>query len=164
LRIIRGYEIPEAGRQGTPEHIGDVDLSYIRETTDAFILQAPQNIRAIEEVDYTKRYKAVEKERFNNPYTQRKDSEIDYRFWNAFHENFYRSVIFNSRRSKICKMRYIQWDKVKAQKKPEMNMAEQICRRFEMKDIMAFRYDWNTEVLAQFHATFFWEKDSDYIH
>ena len=141
MRIIRGYEIPEAGRQGTPEHIGDVDLSYIRETTDAFILQAPQNPRAIEEVDYTKRYKAVEKERFNNPYTQRKDSEIDYRFWNAFHENFYRSVIFNSRRSKICKMRYIQWDKVKAQKKPEMNMAEQIYRRFEMKDIMAFRYD-----------------------
>jgi hypothetical protein len=61
-------------------------------------------------------------------------------------------------------MGYIQWNKVKAQKKPELNAAEKIYERFEMKDIMAFRYDWNSEVLAQFHATYFWDQDVDIVH
>ena len=33
-----------------------------------------------------------------------------------------------------------------------------------MTDIMAFRYDWNIEVLAQFHATYFYKSNTDEIH
>ena len=29
---------------------------------------------------------------------------------------------------------------------------------------MAFRYDWNIEVLAQFHATYYYKSDTDEIH
>jgi hypothetical protein len=33
-----------------------------------------------------------------------------------------------------------------------------------MRDIMSFKYDWNIEVLAQFHATFFHEDSKETIH
>jgi hypothetical protein len=29
---------------------------------------------------------------------------------------------------------------------------------------MGFRYDWNREILAQFHATYFWDQEEDEIH
>ena len=48
--------------------------------------------------------KMVEEARDENPYEVPKDQEIDYRFWNEFHSNFYASVIFNSKKSKIVKM------------------------------------------------------------
>jgi hypothetical protein len=30
-----------------------------------------------------------------------------------------------------------------------------------MTDIMSFRYDWNKEILAQFHATYYWNREVD---
>ena len=49
----------------------------------------------------------VEEARENNLFEQPKDLGVDYRFWNEFHSNFYASVIFNSKKSKIVKMQYI---------------------------------------------------------
>jgi hypothetical protein len=36
--------------------------------------------------------------------------------------------------------------------------------KYKMRDIMSFKYDWNIEVLAQFHATFFYEDMKETIH
>jgi hypothetical protein len=36
--------------------------------------------------------------------------------------------------------------------------------KYKMRDIMSFKYDWNIEVLAQFHATFFHEDIRETIH
>ena len=36
--------------------------------------------------------------------------------------------------------------------------------RFELSDIMGFQYHWNEEVLAQFHATNFYDQSIDDIH
>jgi hypothetical protein len=33
-----------------------------------------------------------------------------------------------------------------------------------MKDLMGFKYDWNAEIIAQFHATFFYDSYADSIH
>ena len=55
-------------------------------------------------VNYAGKPKMVEEARENNPYEQPKDLEIDYRFWNEFHFNFYASVNFNSEKSKVVKM------------------------------------------------------------
>jgi hypothetical protein len=38
---------------------------------------------------------------------------------------------------------------------PEFNAAIKACDRFELSNIMAFQYDWNEEILAQFHVTYF---------
>jgi hypothetical protein len=39
-----------------------------------------------------------------------------------------------------------------------------LCDRSVLIDIMAFRYNWNIEVLAQFHATYFYKYDTAEIH
>jgi len=48
--------------------------------------------------------KMVEEVRMENPYKVAKELGVDYRFWNVFHSNFYTSVIFTSKKSKIMKM------------------------------------------------------------
>ena len=46
----------------------------------------------------------------------------------------------------------------------EFNKVIKICDRFQLSDIMGFQYNWNEEVLAQFHATYFYDQTSDEIH
>ena len=58
-------------------------------------------------VDYMGKQKMVEEATEENPYLVSKDLGVDYRFWNVFHSNFYTSVIFNNKKSKIVKMWYI---------------------------------------------------------
>ena len=55
-------------------------------------------------LNYAGKLKMVEEARENNPYEQPKDLEIDYRFWNEFHSNFYASVNFNSKKFKVVKI------------------------------------------------------------
>ena len=47
---------------------------------------------------------------------------------------------------------------------PDFNQAILACERFGLMNIMAFRYDWNVEVLVQFHATYYYKSDIDEIH
>ena len=48
--------------------------------------------------------------------------------------------------------------------KPEFNKAIKAYELFGLTDITSFRYNWNEEVLAQFHATFFCDIYIDEIH
>jgi len=72
-------------------------------------------------LNYAGKLKMVEEACENNPYEQLKDLEIDYRFWNEFHSNFYASVIFNSKTSKIVKIQYVDWEQMKEKNEPEFN-------------------------------------------
>src|SRR6266540_1794594 len=38
------------------------------------------------------------------------------------------------------------------------------CEAFGLKEIMAFRYNWNTEIIAQFHAYFYFSNSDSTIH
>ena len=58
-------------------------------------------------IDYMGKQKMVEEARMENPYEGAKDLGVDYRFWNVFHSNFYISVIFNNKKSKIMKTQYV---------------------------------------------------------
>ena len=60
--------------------------------------------RAHPVLNYVGKLKMVEEACENNPYEQPNDLEIDYMFWNEFHSNFYASVNFNSKKSKVVKM------------------------------------------------------------
>jgi len=57
--------------------------------------------------------KMVEEARLKNPYEVAKDLGVDYWFWNVFHSNFYTSVIFKRKKSKIVKMQYIDWEELR---------------------------------------------------
>jgi hypothetical protein len=47
-----------------------------------------------------------------------------------------------------------------AEKKDVLDLVD----KYKMRDIMSFKYDWDIEVLAQFHATFFYEDIKETIH
>ena len=61
-------------------------------------------------------------------------------------------------------MKYINSEELREKNDPDFNQTIQACERFGFTDIMAFRYDWNIEVLTQFHATYFYKRDTDEIH
>ena len=86
--------------------------------------------------------------RKNNPYEQPKDLRIDYRFWNEFHSNFYASVNFNSKKSKVIKMQYINWEEMKTKNEPKFNKVIKAYELFGLTNIMTFKYNWNEEVVA----------------
>jgi hypothetical protein len=61
-------------------------------------------------------------------------------------------------------MHYIDWAAMRDKNEPEFNAAINTCERYDLTNIMGFRYNWNVEILAQFHSTYFWNRDSDEIH
>jgi hypothetical protein len=99
-----------------------------------------------------------------DPYATQKIMGIDYRFWNVFHSDFYGTSILTSKKGKICKMQHIDFNELQDKEEPEFNTAIRISDRFELSDLMSFMYDWNEEILAQFHATYYWNKITNELH
>ena len=127
-------------------------------------MRPPDDSRQHAVVNYSKSQKLMEEAREINPYVVRKDLGIDYRFWNEFDSNFYATAILASMKTKIIKMQYIDWDEMQDKEEPEFDNVIKICDKFQLSDIMGFQYNWNEEVLAQFHATYFYDQTSDKIH
>ena len=82
-------------------------------------MRRPIDTHAHPVLNYVRKLKMVEEARENNPYEQPKDLKIDYRFWNEFHSNFYASMNFNSKKSKVVKMQYVDWEEMKAKNEPD---------------------------------------------
>jgi hypothetical protein len=61
-------------------------------------------------------------------------------------------------------MQYVDWDELQDKEEAEFDKVIKICDRFQLSDIMGFQYHWNKEVLAQFHATYFYDQSTDDIH
>ena len=53
---------------------------------------------------------------------------------------------------------------MKGKNEPQFNKVIKACELFGLTDIMSFRYNWNEEVLAQFHPTFFYSIYTDEMH
>ena len=96
-----GRTIPLGACPNTPPHLEKFDRSYIREYSEDVVMRHPVDTRPHPMLNYVVKVKIVEEAQENNPYKQPKDLGIDYRFWNEFHSNFYTSVNFNSKKSKV---------------------------------------------------------------
>ena len=101
-----GRTIPLGACLDTPQ-LEEFDRAYITEYPEEVIVRRPVDTRAHPVLNYAGKQKMVEEAHENNPYEQPKDLGVDYKFWNEFHSNFYASVIFNSKKSKIVKMQYV---------------------------------------------------------
>jgi hypothetical protein len=82
--------------------------------------------------------RSFEEARGMSPYTARKDLDIDYRFWNEFHSNFYAITILGARKSKIIKMQYVDWDELQDKEEAELDKVIKICDKFQLSDIIGF--------------------------
>ena len=159
-----GGTIPPGACPDTPPHLEEFDRGYIRDYPEEVIMRRLADTHVHPMINYAGKQKLVEEAHENNPYEQPKDLGINYMFWNEFHSNFYAPVIFNSKKSKIIKMQYVDWEEMKNKNEPEFNRVIRACENFGLFDLMSFRYNWNEEVLAQFYATFFYDIYTDEIH
>jgi hypothetical protein len=100
--------------------------------------------------------------REENPYSQPKHVGIDKRFWSLFHYSFYSSVCLSKPR--IRKMQLVDWQHFENFEKPEVEDVLEVVDKFHMKDLMGFKYDWNAEIIARFHATFYYDSHTNIIH
>jgi len=136
-----GHTIPPSACTDIPPHLKEFDRSYIKEYSEDVVMSRPVDTRAHPMLNYVGKLKMVEEACENNPYEQPKDLEIDYRFWNEFHSNFDASVNFNSKKSKVVKMQYVDWEEMKAKNEPEFNKVIKACELFRLTNIMSFRYN-----------------------
>ena len=132
-----GRTIPPGACPDTP-HLEEFDRGYIREYPVEVIVRRLVDTRAHPVLNYAGKQKMVEEARENNPYEQPKDLGVDYRFWNEFHSDFYASVIFNSKKSKVVKMQYVDWEEMKEKNELEFNKVIKACELFGLTDIMSF--------------------------
>ena len=141
-----GRTIPPGACTNTP-HLEEFDGSYITDYSKEVLMRRPVDSRPHPVINYVGKQKMVEDARDENPYEQPKDLGVNYRSWNEFHSNFYTSVIFNSKKSKIVKMQYVDWEELQAKNEPKFNKVIKACDHFGLSDLMSFRYNWNEEVL-----------------
>ena len=57
----------------------------------------------------------------------------------------------------IIPCKYVDWDYIEKLKYPHYNAAIEICKEFGIYELMGFRYDWNTEILAQFFSSLYYD-------
>jgi hypothetical protein len=85
-------------------------------------------------------------------YKYEKYEGLERRFWCQLHQDFYSSMVLHKGKSPIVPCKYIDWAYFEKLKDPFFNQAIAKCKEFGLYDIMGFRYDWNEEILAQFHT------------
>lgn len=161
-RQQEGYTIPVTPE--TPVHISEFDFRYMRDDDSEFVMKAPEDRVRYHVVDYSRSWRGVTDARSINPYANEKDRDLDYRFWSVFHSNFYITVLLDRPQGMISKMQYIDFQDLTDRDDPAFAAAITTCDRFQLTDIMSFRYDWNREILAQFHATYFLDQEEDEMH
>jgi hypothetical protein len=104
----------------------------------------------------------VRKATEENPYVNPKMAAIDYGFWLLFHFKFYETVL--NIKMKLIKMKWIDFTHLEAAEEPKRKDVLDLVDKYKMRDIVSFKYNWNIEVLAQFHATFSHEDTKETIH
>jgi hypothetical protein len=57
----------------------------------------------------------------------------------------------------IVPCKYVDWAYFEKLNDPFFNQAIAKCKEFGLYDIMGFRYDWNEEILAQFHSSLYYD-------
>jgi hypothetical protein len=111
----------------------------MRDNNDEFVLKAPQDNIRHPIIDYAKSWKGTGQAREIDLYAANKLLGIDYQVWNVFHSNFYATAILTKPRGKISKMLFIDFSEL--EERNEFAATIKTCDRFQLTDIMSFRYD-----------------------
>jgi hypothetical protein len=111
--------------------------------------------------DYSKNALAVREQREEDVYWYLKGEGLEARVWCDFHRDFYQTVIRNPKlvarnMMPIVKMRYIDWKYYEDLNNTVFNFVIEKCKEVVLYDLMGFRYNWNKEILAQFHCSYYY--------
>jgi hypothetical protein len=164
--------IPPKHRQGVAAHI-------CPKTPPRLIPTLPPNVRVVDAPikfreprsvlgfgehmirDYSKNALAAREQRAEDVYRYLKGEGLEARFWCDFHRDFYQAVIRNPKLASknmvpIMKMRYIDWKYYEDLNNTVFNSVIEKCKEVGLYDLMWFRYNWNKEILTQFHCSYYY--------
>jgi hypothetical protein len=159
----RDEEIEEEddGADGEEEEIFDVEEinppSYVDIGHLGF--RAPTNPTWRVRISYKGKTESVRKNRRILARTQPRDG-YDYRFHSLFRQDFYESVIMTKSKP-VANSQWIDWTYIENKHDPIFDRVIASCKSKHLKHILAFKKDWNNEVIAQFYATVCFEEHGD---
>jgi hypothetical protein len=93
----------------------------------------------------------------HNPYEGQKETECSPFFHTVMQQKVYEEVLL-ALEKKLSPQKAIDFEHIKKHKDKFVNIFE-TCDRLGLVDIMEFKHDYNEQVLLQFYATIFLEKD-----
>jgi hypothetical protein len=110
--------------------------------------------------DYSKNGLAVREQREEDVYRYLKGEGLEQGFGVIFIEISI-TVIRNPKLAAknmvpIVKMRYIDWKYYEDLNNTVFNSVIEKCKEVELHDLMGFRYNWNKEILTQFHCSYYY--------
>ena len=101
---------------------------------------------------------ALREARKEEVYKYEKCEGLERHFWCKLHEDFYSSVVMRKSRAPIVPCKYVDWTYYERMNDPFFNEAIAKCKEMGLYDIMGFIYDWNKEILAQFHSSLYYDE------
>jgi hypothetical protein len=107
--------------------------------------------------NYFKQAVALTSARTEDVYRYEKAENLERRFWCQLHQDFYSSVVLRKGKAPIVPCKFVDWAYFERLDDPFFNEAIAKCREFGLYDIMGFWYDWNEEILAQFHSSLYYD-------
>jgi hypothetical protein len=110
------------------------------------------------ERNYYKKDVALREAHKEKVYKYDKSEGLERRFWCKLHEDFYSSVVMRKSHAPIVPCKYVDWKYYEDMKDPFFNEAMDKCKEMGLYDIMGFRYDWNEEILGQFHSSLYYDE------
>jgi hypothetical protein len=110
-------------------------------------------------INYKGKTESVRENRRILACTQPRDA-YDYRFHSLFQEDFYESVI-KTKSKPVANSQWIDWTYIENKHDPIFDGVIAACQAKHLRDILAFKKDWNNEVIAQFYATVCFEEHGD---
>jgi hypothetical protein len=110
------------------------------------MFRAPINPTWRVKVSYKGKTESVRENRRILAHTQPRD-DYDYRFHSLFQQDFYESVIMTKSKPVINSQR-IDWAYMENKHDPMFNRDIAACQAKHLRDILAFKKDWNNEVIA----------------
>jgi hypothetical protein len=107
--------------------------------------------------NYFKQTEALTNARKEDVYKYEKAENLERRFWCQLHQDFYSSVVMRKGKAPIVSCKFVDWAYFEKMNDPFFNQSIAKCKEFGLYDIMGFWYDWNEEILAQFHSSLYYD-------
>jgi hypothetical protein len=120
------------------------------------VFRAPTNPTWRVKVSYKGKTEYVRENRRILARTQPRDA-YDYRFHSLFQQDFYELVIMTKSKP-VANSQWINWAYMENKHDPIFDGVIAACQANHLRDILAFKIDWNNEVIAQFYATVCFEE------
>ncbi|RLM60186.1 putative copia-type pol polyprotein [Panicum miliaceum] len=125
-------------------------------TVEGFAVAAPR--------DYHNQSITVKNQRAIDVYPYQKNEGLERRFWCDFHKDFYASVIIRKDDAPIVPMKYIDWEYFENMNDPSVNAVIAKFEEYKLRDLMGFKYNWNTEIICQFYCSLYYKARYNTLH